>query len=281
MNHAQLYIFFMQIGLMLAVAWLFGYVMKRLNQPVVLGELLGGILLGSTGLGNISPDIYAAVFPIDNTISTSIDGLLKVGMLFFMFAAGLEINLVHFRQCKLIIASTSLLGGLLPFALGFGMVLLFPSLWGQTNRPMLLALFMGTALSISALPVIARILMDMQLIDTRIGITVMSSAMINDLIGWSLFAFILHDLEQGNSAGNIFSTVLLILTYAALILAIGQWLIQPLLRHVGFFRDWQGGLLTFLAMLIMLAAVGCGKNWHTRYFWGVFSRHSDRSKPRP
>jgi len=259
MNHAQLYIFFMQIGLMLAVAWLFGYVMKRLNQPVVLGELLGGTLLGSTGLGNISPDIYAAVFPTDNTISTSIDGLLKVGMLFFMFAAGLEINLVHFRQCKLIIASTSLLGGLLPFALGFGMVLLFPSLWGQTNRPILLALFMGTALSISALPVIARILMDMQLIDTRIGITVMSSAMINDLIGWSLFAFILHDLEQSNSAGNIFSTVLLVLGYAALILAIGQWLIQPLLRHVGFFRDWQGGLLTFLAMLIMLAAVGAEK----------------------
>jgi len=84
MNHSQLHAFFVQIGLMLAVAWLFGYLMKRLAQPVVLGELIGGILLGPTLLGTVCPDAYATLFPIDKTIAASMDGLLKVGMLFFM-----------------------------------------------------------------------------------------------------------------------------------------------------------------------------------------------------
>ncbi|PPD44698.1 MAG: cation/H(+) antiporter [Methylobacter sp.] len=256
MTHPQLHAFFVQIGLMLAVAWLFGYLMKKFAQPVVLGELIGGILLGPTLLGAFCPDVYASLFPIDKTVTTSIDGLLKVGMLFFMFAAGLEINLVHFRQCKLIIASTSLIGGALPFALGFGMVLLFPGLWGENSRPLLLALFMGTALSISALPVIARILMDLDLIGTRIGMTVMTSAMINDLAGWALFAFILRNLGQGDPSGNIFSTLALVLAYAALVLAIGRWLIQPFLRRIRYFQDWPGGLLTFVSVLIVLAAVG-------------------------
>ena len=256
MNHPQLHAFFVQIGLMLAVAWLFGYLMKRLAQPVVLGELIGGILLGPTLLGAIYPEAYATLFPIDKTISTSVDALLKVGMLFFMFAAGLEINLVHFRQCKLVIALTSLFGGILPFALGFGMVLLFPALWGQNDRPLLLALFMGTALSISALPVIARILMDLNLIGTRIGMTIMTSAMINDLVGWSLFAFILRNLGENHPDGNILSTLGLVLAYAALILGIGRWLVQPFLHRIRYFQDWPGGLLTFLSVLVMFAAVG-------------------------
>lgn len=249
----------MQIGVMLAVAWLFGYLMKRLAQPVVLGELIGGILLGPTLLGTVYPDAYISLFSTDKAITTSVDALLKVGMLFFMFAAGLEINLVHFRHCKFIIASTSLLGGALPFALGFGMVLLFPELWGQNDRPLLLALFMGTALSISALPVIARILMDLNLLGTRIGMTTMTSAMINDLIGWSLFAFILRNFGQDDPTGNILSTLTLVLAYATLILVVGRWLVQPFLFHIRFFQDWPGGLLTFVSVLIMLAAVGAEK----------------------
>jgi Kef-type K+ transport system membrane component KefB len=259
MNHSQLHAFFVQIALMLTVAWLFGYLMKRLAQPVVLGELIGGILLGPTLLGTVYSDAYTSLFPIDNTITTSIDALLKVGMLFFMFAAGLEINLIHFRQYKLSIASTSLLGGLLPFALGFGMVLLFPELWGQNDRPLLLALFIGTALSISALPVISRILIDLNLMGTKTGMTIMASAMINDLTGWSLFAFILRNLGQDHPVGNILSTLTMLLVFAAFILGIGHWLVQPFLRRIDFFKDWPGGLLIFVSVLVMLAAAGAEK----------------------
>jgi len=260
MNHTQLHTLFVQISLMLAVACLFGYLMKRLGQPVVLGEIIGGVLLGPTFLGAFFPDIHAALFPADKTIITGMDTLLKVGMMFFMFAAGLEVNLSHFRDSKWTIISTSLFGGVLPFALGFGMVLLLPSFWGQTDpstdSPMLLALFMGTALAISALPVIARILMEMNLLGSRIGMTIMTSAMINDLAGWVLFAFILRHLGREAVGGNIFTALALVLGFALLILAIGRWLLRPILKSGWIFKNWPGGLLTFIALLIMLAAVG-------------------------
>lgn len=256
MSSSQFHAFFLQIGLMLAVAWCFGYLLKKLQQPVVLGEIIGGIFLGPTVLGSVCPDVYTTLFPLDKTITTSIDALLKVGMLFFMFAAGLEVNLIHFRHSKWLITATSLVGGVLPFALGFGLVMLFPALWGQTDRPLLLALFMGTALSISALPVIARILMEMNLLSSRIGMTIMTSAMINDLVGWVLFAFILRNLGHAGLDGNILTTLGLMLTYTALILSVGRWLVRPVINSTRLFQNWSGGLLTFVAVLIMLAAVG-------------------------
>lgn len=256
MTSAQFHAFFLQIGLMLAVAWCFGYLLKKLQQPVVLGEIIGGIVLGPTVLGAVCPDIYAVLFPLDKTITTSVDALLKVGMLFFMFAAGLEVNLSHFKQSKWLITATSLVGGVLPFALGFGLVALFPALWGQTDRLGLLALFMGTALSISALPVIARILMEMNLLSSRIGMTIMTSAMINDLVGWVLFAFILRNLKNAGMEGNILGTLGLMLAYTLLILSLGRWLVRPVLQSPRLFQNWSGGLLTLVAVLIMLAAVG-------------------------
>jgi Kef-type K+ transport system membrane component KefB len=110
MNPTQFQSFFMQIAVMLAVAWCFGYLMKKLGQPIVLGEIIGGILLGPTLLGSVCPDVYVMLFPDDKAIITGMEALLKIGLLFFMFAAGLEVNLVHFRQSKKLIALTSLCG---------------------------------------------------------------------------------------------------------------------------------------------------------------------------
>ena len=256
MNHSQLHVLFVQISLMLAVACLLGYVMKKLSQPIVLGEIIGGILIGPTCLGTVCPELYASLFSADKTVLAGMDTLLKVGMLFFMFAAGLEVNLSHFRRSKWTIVATSLSGGLFPFALGFGMVLVFPDVWGQTDQPMLLALFMGTALAISALPVIARILMEMDLLGSRVGMTIMTSAMINDLVGWVLFAFLLRHLGREAVGGNIFTALALVLGFALLLLALGHWVFRPILKTGGLFKDWPGGLLTFIALLILLAAVG-------------------------
>ncbi len=256
MNPFTQHAFFVQISLMLSVAWLFGYLLRKLGQPVVLGEIIGGTVIGPTLLGSLYPDVYSTLFPVDKTITTSMDALLKVGMLFFMFAAGLEVNLVHFRQSKMLITLTSLFGGVLPFALGFGMVLLLPTLWGQTDRPILLALFMGTALSISALPVIARILMEMNLIGSKIGMTIMTSAMINDWIGWIFFAFLLRNLSHVLDGGNIFETLGLVLGYTLLVLVIGRWLVRPFLNNARLFQNWPGGSLSFVSLLILLSAIG-------------------------
>jgi Kef-type K+ transport system membrane component KefB len=269
MNPTQFQSFFMQIAVMLAVAWCFGYLAKKLGQPIVLGEIIGGILLGPTLLGAISPEIYVAVFPVDKAITTGMEALLKIGLLFFMFAAGLEVNLVHFRENKKLIALTSLFGGLLPFALGFGMVMLLPTLWGSAGQSLMLALFIGTALSISALPVIARILMEMNLIGSKIGMTIMTSAMVNDWFGWILFAFLLRQLGHGTMEEGVYATLAWVLAYTVAVLAIGRWLVLPMMNNSRLFKDWPGGLLSFVALLIMLAAVGAEKVGINAFF-GAF-----------
>ncbi len=253
MDHTLYNLVFAQIGVMLAVAWLFGMLMKKLGQSSVLGELIGGVLLGPSLFGTYCPDIYVTLFPSNQEITSSVDSLLKLGMLFFMFAAGLEINLVHFRQYKSIIVSTSIFGGAIPFASGFGLVWLTPQLWGANENLFWLALFLGTVFSISALPVIARILIDRNLIESKIGLTIFSSAMVNDVIGWSTFTFILHNFGDTISSRSFFSIILPLLLYTLAMVSIGFWLIKPFLSFLSR-EGWSGGMLTFLAMLILLAA---------------------------
>ena len=86
--------------------------------------------------------------------------------------------------------------------------------------------------------------------------TVMTSAMINDLLGWALFALILRNLEVGDASANVATTLGWVLAFAAFVLGLGRWALQPLLHKTRFFKDWLGGLLTFLSVLVILAGVG-------------------------
>lgn len=259
MSHPHFIIFLAQIGLMVGVAWAFGYLMRRLNQPVVLGELIGGILIGPSVLGAFLPGVYADFFPSEPVIVASRDVLLKVGMLFFMFSAGLEVNLKSVGRRKASVTLASMLGGALSFALGYGAVLLYPDIWSEGKQPGLLALFMGTALSISALPVIARILIDLELSHRDVGIVVMAAATINDLFGWALFAMILRGLEQDGQSGGLGTTLALVAAFSVAVLALGRWLVQPLLHRANFSERWPSGLLTVFSALVFLGAVGAEK----------------------
>lgn len=256
MNHQEFIVFLTQIFSMVSVAWVFGYLMRRLNQPMVLGELIGGVLLGPTLFGNCLPDLYAGLFPEDSAITTARDALLRVGMLFFMFSAGLEVNLKSLEQRKSSAILASLLGGGLPFIFGYFSVRLYPEFWGGGAASETLALFMGTALSISALPVIARMLMEMGLIREGVGIVVMTAAMVNDLFGWSLFAVILHGLGRGGTGGNMAMTLGAVAGFSLLLVALGRWVVQPLLRRANLSETWPGGLLTLCSVLVFMAAIG-------------------------
>jgi Kef-type K+ transport system membrane component KefB len=257
MSHHDLVLFFLQISGMLAVALFFGQVMRRLHLPVVLGELIGGILLGPTVFGALAPNLYAWLFPTTNAILVGREAVIKLGMLFFLFVAGLEVDLSHLRRRGLSIACTSIAGILLPFGLGFGLVLSLPGLWGpQANSNILIfALFIGTALSISALPVIARILIDIDLIKRELGMVVMASATINDLIGWSLFAVILSNFVPDSLPNRgLWVTLGLVLGLFALILSVGRWAGQRALCWLQSHLTWPGGFIGAAAILALLAA---------------------------
>lgn len=251
-------IFFLEIALMLSMSLFCGQLIIRLHLPAVFGELFGGIILGPTVWGWLSPGTYNWLFPTSGAVFQGRDALVQICMLFFLFAAGLEMNLNLAKKRFNNIVWASLMGIIAPFILGFSMVILFPDLWiGHFKiETELFAMFMGTTLSISALPVIVKILMDLDLMNTDIGIIITGAATINDLVGWSLFAFILSNFVP-ESIINIppYMTFILVFFVFAFMLTIGRALAHRALKWLKSYMPWPGSFLGITTVLILMAAV--------------------------
>jgi Kef-type K+ transport system membrane component KefB len=179
------------------------------------------------------------------------EAVTELGLLLFVFMAGLELQPKRLRALGLPIFWTSFLGILVPLTLGVGSVLLWPEFWrnkAQSNVP-LLALFVGTILSISALPVIARILMDLNLMKTELGTIVMSAAMLDDLAGWGLFAVILSNFGgEGHSGRNWWASLVAVLLVFGLILNLSNQKIQRAVGWLNLPKDTLQLKLTFLVL---------------------------------
>lgn len=254
MSHPEIIAFFIQLALMLAVALIFGQLMRRWGQPAVLGELIGGVLLGPTVLGALFPASHAWLLPETGNLPLARETLVKLGMLFYLFIAGLEVNTSYLRQRGLSAVLTSLLGILLPFALGFASVWFLPHWWGQHNF-FILSLFIGTALSISALPVIVRILKDLRLVDRELGMVIIAAAIVNDLIGWTLFAVILTEfVPNGAVERSFWLTLAWVFLYFVVILGLGRWAGRPLLAWLQSHLPWPSGFIGVTAVLVLSAA---------------------------
>jgi Kef-type K+ transport system membrane component KefB len=257
MSHPEIITFFVQLAFMLAVAVVSGQLMRTWGQPAVLGELIGGILLGPTVLGALFPAYYTWLFPDTGNLPLARETLVKLGMLFFLFIAGLEVNLSYLRQRGLSTVLTSLLGMVIPFSLGFGSVWFLPQWWGalaQRNL-LMLSLFISTALAISALPVIVRILKDLGLINQELGAVIIGAAIVNDVIGWTLFAVILSEFIPNQAAEHSFwITLALVIIYFVFILSLGRWAGRPLLHWIQTHLPWPSGFIGVTAVLVLSAA---------------------------
>ena len=256
---------------MLSVALVFRQIMIRLRQPAVVGELIGGILLGPSVIGALLPGFYAWLFPADGWVSSGREAFLSIGMLFFLFTAGLEMNFGQLRSKGKAIFLTSLLGSAVPFVLGYCTVLLAPQLWGQPalERPALLALAIGTALSISALPVIARILMEIRLIDSEMGNTILASASIGDLIGWTLFSVILSSMAPGEQPRNFLLVISTVVGFAAAVLLAGHWLGPRIMRWGQSSLAWPSGFIG-LVTIFMLSGAALAESLGIHAIFGAF-----------
>src|ERR1700689_3128211 len=193
---------FVALAVLLGAAKLAGEIMQKLDQPSVLGEIMAGILLGPTVLGHFKPGLYAFIFPDTGNLPIVLETVTTLGGVFFLLTAGLEIDLRSiYRQGRSALL-VSFLGVIIPFALGFSAAEWSPQFLGAETgaNTRIFALFVGTALSISALPVIAKILMDLNLLRSEMGTVVMSSAMFDDLVGWILFSMILGMMSRGGAS---------------------------------------------------------------------------------
>lgn len=248
--------FLFQIGVMLAIGLFFGQLVHKFNQPAVLGELIGGIVLGPTIFGFFLPGVYQKLFPLDTETTQAREAVIRMGMLFFMFVAGLEVNLSKLQQHKKSIVLVSALGCIVPFGLVLASNFLFPDFWkdyiGSTDSSFIL--FFGIALSISALPVITRILMDLRLLQQDMGKIVITAAAINDILGWSIFALLLNKIKNNNSMNNFFITLGLVSMFSILVLRVGRWIGKYLLKWARNSMVWPSGFLGVCAVMIFISA---------------------------
>jgi Kef-type K+ transport system membrane component KefB len=255
LGHADVVQLLIQLGTMLIAGRLLAEVARKLNQPAVIGEIIAGILLGPTILGMIHPESFQSLFPTPSGAGTVLTGLVQIAVVMLLFIAGLEVDLQIVMQQGRQAISTSVFGLIVPFALGFIFPYLYPHFFGIANSDARLtfALFMGTAMAISALPVIVRILMDLNIFRSRMGLLVVASAMVDDVIGWMIFSVILSMIGKGSDM-PIWKTALLTLSFAALMLTVGRGLLNRLLPWINRNLAWPGGVLSLSLALCFLAA---------------------------
>lgn len=253
----EVMVMFLALGILLATARILGEVAKRCHQPAVVGEILAGILLGPTVLGTLAPEWNGFLFPLQGRGALVLDGLTTLAIALFLLVAGMEVDLsTMWRQGKT--ASTVGVAGMVgPFGLGFLAAWGLPQFfgWEQDTSTLLFALFFATALSISALPVIARTLMDVNLYRSDLGMVVIAAAICNDLAGWMIFAVILG--LMGNQAAHGFGighTIWLTLSFAVITLTVGRWAIHRVLPWIKAHTSWPGGILGFALSLALFGA---------------------------
>jgi Kef-type K+ transport system membrane component KefB/mannitol/fructose-specific phosphotransferase system IIA component (Ntr-type) len=245
LTHQQLTIMLLSLGLIIGLARLLGELAQRCHQPAVLGELLAGVILGPTVFGAVSPEWQSFLFPHDTANATVHQGIGALSIVLFLLVAGLEVDLsTVWRQGRSAIL-VGVLGIVVPFAIGLAGAWLIPQSFGaeaNANRT-LFALFFATAMSITALPVIVKTLMDLNLYRTDLGMIVVSAAIFNDLIGWTIFSLILGMIGAHGGPSNVGMTIALTLLYMGLTLTLGRWLAHRILPVLQAYTHGQGGVL--------------------------------------
>ena len=257
MDAHQVMVLFLGLGTLLATALVLGELARRLNQPAVLGEILAGVLLGPTVLGWLAPSFTAFLFPSTGGSAVALSGLTTLAIALFLLVAGIEVDLsMMWRQGRSALW-IGLAGVVVPFALGFYTARLVPGWLGGGNHanPLIFSLFFATALSISALPVIAKTLMDLSLYRSDLGMVIVAAAVFNDLVGWVVFAVILS--LMGTTTGHELGvgwTIAMTLGFAGLMMTAGRWLIHRSLPWVQAHTSWPGGVLGFAVAIALFSA---------------------------
>jgi len=257
LSSAEVLNFLLIISIILIAARLLGEVCRKFNQPVVIGEILAGIIIGPSLLGSLFSHLFNTVFTSQPRSYAAFDGVANIGIILLMFVAGIEIDLKQIRQQGRHAASISLTGLLFPFGIGFITVWFFyDKLFATPSANHLIpALFVGTALSITALSVIAKVLIDVNLLKTKIGNLVLTAAMIDDFLGWVLFSIIVTLMNEDKGGLGAYKSVGLVLLFAVFMLTIGRWLIDKLLKLADKYLSNPGGSITVGVALCFIAAV--------------------------
>ncbi|BAZ17966.1 sodium/hydrogen exchanger [Calothrix sp. NIES-4071] len=252
LGHHQLLLVLLELALLLLIARGLGEFMRRIKLPPVVGELLAGVLLGPSVFGWLLPNIQEHIFPHNQAQSDLLSVVSWLGVLFLLIVTGLEtdLNLIVSKGKTALLIS---LGGIIfPFATGLGLGWFLPdNFLANSNERLIFSLFIATAMSISAVPVIAKVLMDLNLIRRDIGQITLAAGMTDDTIGWILLSVVSGLASSGKfdiqtALRSVGGAVL----FLGLAFTIGRSLMALVFRWVD---DYIGGATANLSALLVLS----------------------------
>jgi Kef-type K+ transport system membrane component KefB len=229
-------ILLLQIITIIATARIFGFLFKKIGQPSVIGEIIAGIFLGPSFIGMWFPEFSLFLFP--KASLPNLQFLSQIGLVLFMFIVGMELdlNVLKKRAHEAIIISHASI--IFPFALGMGLAYFIYLSYAPTDVKFLsFALFLGISVSITAFPVLARIVQERQLTKTRVGAIAITCAAADDITAWCILAAVIAIVKAGSVISSIY-TMLMAIAYVLIMLKI----VRPFLKRIGDIYSHQDTL---------------------------------------
>jgi Kef-type K+ transport system membrane component KefB len=251
----QLLVFWLELLALLLSARVLGGVLRAIGQPAVIGELAAGLLLGPSVLGHLAPGVHQWLFPDDPLQRALLSGPAWIGVFLLLILTGIETDLALIRRLGHATARVAIGSLVLPVLAGVALGLTLPGEFVGEGAPReVFALFMGTALGISALPVIAKILSDLDLMRRNIAQVLLAAAMADDIAGWILLGVVAGLAQSGSlDAARLLVTIGGLALFLAFAFTVGQRLVDALLRGV-LVRRWGTSASLTAVLLVALAA---------------------------
>ncbi|MGB3865368.1 MAG: cation:proton antiporter [Xanthobacteraceae bacterium] len=245
-------VFILQIILLIAVGRGLGEVMQRFGQPSVMGELLAGVILGPSIFGALWPEARSAIFPANAEQKALIDGIAQFGVLLLLLLTGMETDLKLVRKVGRAAITISIAGIVVPFCCGFALGQFLPeSLLPHPEQRLVASLFLGTALSISSVKIVAVVVREMNFMRRNVGQIIVATAVIDDTIGWVIIAVIFSLASRGHlDLMSVAQAMLGTLAFLAISFTIGRQLVFRLIRWANDTLVSQAAVITVILLLM-------------------------------
>jgi Kef-type K+ transport system membrane component KefB len=257
LSEKQILYFLIQFILLVLTARLLADLMRRAGQATVIGELMAGVVLGPSILGKLLPNIERMIFPPDPIVNHLIEALAWIGVIMLLLCTGLETDFDILRNIRRAAALVSSVGIVVPFAGGFLLGWYLPAVYlAAPNQRLIFALFMAVAMSISAVPVIAKILIDLDLMHRELGTLILAAGILDDSVGWLLLSVIAGMASRGIVDLPVLSRIVIAAAaFLAFCYFVGFRLVSILLRWIDDFAYVDHAMLTAMVAMAFICAI--------------------------